>query len=72
MNGRDPETPTEWQEAVDGAQFMLLMHAAVCYGLIEWKGDVDVDRCDDILRRGRALGFAPARTDDLIKRFISR
>lgn len=50
---RDPSGPAEWQEAVDLANCMLTVDAARLYGLIETDLVVDVERCEDILRRAR-------------------
>lgn len=61
----DPSTREEWQEAVDGARFSLLVHDARLYGLVETDLVVDVARCEEILRRGRARNARP-RPDDVI------
>lgn len=47
----DPTTPAEWQEAADAAVFCIGVHSARAYGLVATDLDVDVDRCEDILRR---------------------
>ncbi len=67
---KDPQTPAEWQEAVDCAQFLLLLDCAHQYGLIEGGPKVNVDRCAAILERGRERGIYPAGTETLIKRYI--
>jgi hypothetical protein len=41
----DPETPEQWQEAVDAAHVMLLVQSAEKYGLIETDAEVNVGRC---------------------------
>lgn len=53
---QDPETPEEWQAAVDMAHFYLCLDAARRYGLISGGPEIDVDRCEDILERGQARG----------------
>lgn len=58
----DPATPEEWQEAVDAAWFMLCLDAARQYGLITGGPGINQARCEDLLRRGKALGYRP--TDD--------
>jgi hypothetical protein len=58
---RDPETPAEWQEAVDAAAFCLALDACRQYGLIEWDQEIDIDRCLEILERGRDRGVWPER-----------
>ena len=71
----DPKTNSEWQEAVNAADFMLRLDSAVQYGLIEripidekgvrtadWHyrdSGVTVDRCIDILEKGKKLGYVP-------------
>lgn len=66
----DPTTPDEWQEAVDGAEFMLLVESARLYGLIETDMVVDVGRCDELLRRGKDRGHKPAPLDELVAAWI--
>jgi hypothetical protein len=61
INGRDPVTAEEWREAVDAAAFVLALDSCRQYGLIEWDQEIDVDRCVEILERGRARGYAPER-----------
>ncbi len=56
---RDPETPEEWQEAVDAAHFYLLLDSARLYGLIDGGPLVDADRCAEILKQGRERGVEP-------------
>lgn len=56
----DPDTPNEWQEAVNAAHFWRTIADCVMYGLVSFSGNkIDVARCDDILDRGRALGVTP-------------
>jgi hypothetical protein len=55
----DPSTPEEWQDAVNAAEYWLLVHSAVCYGLVEYSGTINVDRCDAILKAGAELGIRP-------------
>jgi hypothetical protein len=57
---RDPQTPEEWQEAVDAAAGARALADCAMYGLITGP-DVDVARCDNILERGAALGVRPSR-----------
>jgi hypothetical protein len=66
----EPETPEQWQEAVNAAEFMLALDLARQYGLIETDIRLDVERCDDILRRGKEKGFVPASVEELCRRFI--
>lgn len=65
---RDPQTPAEWQEAVNLAYFHAAVDAARQYGLIKGGPDVDLDRCEDLLARGTKLGYRPE--PDIIERFL--
>ncbi len=51
----DPSTPAEWQRA---------------YGLVAGGPEIDVDRCDEILRRGAGLGFTPRPADEVAQELI--
>ena len=60
MPASDPQTPEEWQEAVETAWASLALDSLVQYGLIEAVGgclSVDADRCREVLERGRAMGI---------------
>lgn len=59
----DPQTPAEWQAAVDAADFFLLVDSACQYGLVVYDGQIHIDRCLDILRRGAAAGVVPSLPD---------
>ena len=57
---RDPETAAEWQEAVDAAEWLIHVYSAKQYGLVTGgPGSIDVERCEEILKRGRARGIRP-------------
>lgn len=56
----NPVTPTEWQEAVDAAHVLLLIDSAWKYKLIVGGPTVNVERCQEILRRGTELGVKPS------------
>jgi hypothetical protein len=64
----DPNTPEEWQEAVDAAHAALMLQSARAYGLVRGGPEVNVSRCDEILERGRAIGFRP--NEDAVERFL--
>jgi hypothetical protein len=70
---RDPETPAEWQDAVNAAEACLLIDSARQYGLITGGPGVDVDRCVQIVDRGRAQQIVPQRdgVEDQIQALIS-
>lgn len=63
---KDPQTPQEWQAAVDSAELFLLIDSAKRYGLITGP-KVNADRCDEILSRGRRLGYSPRAHSVLLK-----
>jgi hypothetical protein len=67
---RDPLTQEEWQEAVDAAEFYLLLHSARQYGLVKGGPEVNLDRCDEMLKRGRERGIVPAPIEQLTERFM--
>jgi hypothetical protein len=54
-----PTTPAEWQEVVNLADLCLYLHAARSYGLAGDGPDVDVHRCQSLLRLGAELGYTP-------------
>lgn len=64
----EPETPEEWQEAVDAAKAMLEIDDARKYGLVRGGPPVDVARIEEILERGKQLGYTPA--PDAIQRLL--
>ncbi len=63
----DPSTPAEWQEAANGASFFLLVDSAKQYGLLTGGPQINAERCDDILRRAKAIGIQPLPFDELLK-----
>jgi hypothetical protein len=56
---QDPTNAAEWQEAVDHAHFFLLLDSARQFGLITGGPAIDVERCEEILEKGAALGYTP-------------
>lgn len=56
---RDPATPAEWQEAVDGAYGLLVLDSARQYGLITGGPTINAERAEEIIRRGAELGVTP-------------
>jgi hypothetical protein len=66
---RDPQTPIEWQTAVDAAEANLVLDAARQYGLVKGGPGVNVERCQEILRRGALKGIVPAA--DCAERYAS-
>jgi hypothetical protein len=57
----EPSTDAEWQEAVDAAYAAALVAAAVSLGLLEEGPRIDLSRCQQLIRRGKGLGFSPQR-----------
>lgn len=68
----DPATPAEWVEAVDGASLMLAVDSAHQYGLIDTDLVVDVPRCLEILKRGKARNVRPRPLDLLLADAFAR
>lgn len=66
----DPTIPAGWQKAVDTARFILILETAKLVGLLSSDAEVDQERCEEILRCGRELGYEPAPTSSLIKQFL--
>jgi hypothetical protein len=68
----EPESPKDWQEALNLAELYSLVDSAVKYGLVEYTGEINVERCHDILEQGRKRGVYPvkAQVDALIQEFV--
>lgn len=58
---KDPQTPAEWQDAVNAAEASLAFESARLYGLVAGGPGIDVDRCQHILAAGRARGIVPIK-----------
>ena len=67
---QEPTTREEWQQAVDVAQFLLLLDSARQYGLIEGGPKVNLERAVTLIEKGKRRGVTPAPHDELIRRFI--
>lgn len=61
-DGREPATPAEWQDAVDASNALLVLNTALTHRLVAGGPKVRVARAEDLLRRGRALGYRPDRS----------
>lgn len=68
MKAKMPVRPGEWQSAVDAAHACLVLDSARCYGLVSGGPQIDAERCDHILKSGKALGYHPR--PDSIEIFI--
>lgn len=64
---RDPKTAGEWQSAVDSAALMRAIHDCYLYGLLTGPA-INVDRCDELIERGRALGYTPRDPLETLKK----
>lgn len=69
---RNPQTPEEWQEAVDAAKFFLLVHDCMLYGLIEDCPTINVERCEQPLMEGMQGGFFPLSEEALIEKAFQK
>jgi hypothetical protein len=65
---RQPQTPTQWQEAVDAAHAAISLDACRQYGLVTGGPEINMERCEQIIEQGRARGFVP--TEDAIPNFV--
>lgn len=57
MKRHDPRSLQEWEEVLEMAEFMLLLNSARQYGLVTGGPVVDVERCAEIIKKGRAKGY---------------
>ena len=56
---KDPQSPEEWQEAVNLAHMWRMVEAARLFGLVTGGPKVNVARCDEIIERGKKHGIKP-------------
>lgn len=68
---QDPQTPEEWQSAVDAAQIALTVEASRVYGLVEGGPVVNVARCLAIIEQGGERGILPDVTDEKLRDFLA-
>lgn len=59
-----PEIPDcDLQEAVDCAEFCLLLQSAILYGLVTGNAsDINQEQCLRVLEYGKSKGFTPTPT----------
>lgn len=55
---RDPQTPQEWQDAIDAAALMIAIHDCYIYGLLTGP-KINLERCELLIRRARERGLRP-------------
>lgn len=65
----EPQTDEQWQEAVDMSHALILIDSAVKYGLVTGGPGINVDRCQELLDRGKARGTFPR--PGAVERFIA-
>jgi hypothetical protein len=65
---KTPKKPGEWQAAVDAAHAALALNSARRYGLVTGGPAVNVDRCAELLEKGRKLGYVPR--PEAVEQFI--
>lgn len=68
VKARMPKRPSEWRNAVDAAHGALHLDSARQYGLVKGGPEIDVERCELILREGKKLGYLPR--PDAVENFI--
>lgn len=57
----NPTTKQEWQEAIDAADAMLTLNAAIVFDLVDIPAQVDIRRCMHTISEGRERGMQPRR-----------
>lgn len=68
-DAEDPRTLGEWQDAVDCSHAALSLESARFYGLVTGGPEINSERCESIIRRGKVRGITPR--PDAIVRFIA-
>ena len=64
-----PQTPEEWQTAVDAAEGALALDSCRQYGLVTGGPKVNVNRCCEIIDAGRKRGIVPS--PDAVQQFVA-
>ncbi len=67
---RNPQTPEEWQQAVDTAAGARVVADCLMYGLLQGGPRINVRRCDQILARGKKRGITPSRPVEELARAL--
>jgi hypothetical protein len=65
----EPQTPEEWQTAVDAADALLHIQSAEAYGLITGAPTVNVERCEELLEAARRRGVTPSAGN--VERYVA-
>jgi hypothetical protein len=66
----DPQTPQEWQEVADLANFYLALQASAAYGLVEHTFEVNEERCLALLHQAQERGYAPCPPEEVLKKVL--
>ena len=64
----EPQTPEQWQLAVDAAQGVLATAFIQALGFVEGGPEYNVARCVDVLERASDMGITPS--EDAIREWI--
>lgn len=56
----NPQTLEQWREAVEAAAGLRIIADLKMYGLLTGGPGININRCDEILRRGAKRGVFPA------------
>lgn len=57
----NPKTSAEWQKAVDGAAGLRAIADCIMYGLLKGGVNINIGRCDWILKEGKKRGVLPSK-----------
>ena len=63
MKKRTRRLKKEWQEAVDLANFYLLLDSCRQYGSVTGGPKINVDRCVEIIQEGKKRGISPSNVN---------
>jgi hypothetical protein len=66
----NPKNQTEWQEAMDLAHLMTIVHSLWACGQVRTAPRVDMRRCEELLARARELGLMPAAAREVVERYF--
>ena len=65
----EPQTPEEWQNAIDAADALLHIQSAEAYGLITGAPHVNIERCEQLLEAARRRGVTPGAGN--VERYVA-
>jgi hypothetical protein len=64
----EPRNEKEWQEAADLAEFWRHVHSAREYGLLQYGGTINVERCEKLIASARERGITAAPVEVTLAR----